>query len=208
MAAGTAALIGTGISAFQTLSSLGKKNSIEDEFNNYKRNELKNPYENMKLSTYGTDVMREESARNVASLTDSAISAGVRGVMGAIPKIQASANQVAQQIGTNLEEQDQRRQYAIAQGDERIMAMKENRDNQNLAALSSQYNAANQDFNQGLWGIASGISSFANAGGFNSSNPQAQSVNSGISPQGFSAFTSQPKATLPNQLPSSFYNRQ
>lgn len=157
------ALVGAGISVYQTVKANKEKKDAAEEMKAYNRQELENPYENIQLSTYGTDIMREESARTIASLTDAAKSAGVRGVMSAIPRIQSGANQVSQQIGADLEQQDLKRQYAVAQGEEQIMGVKENRDNQNIGAISSQYNAANQDFNQGLWGAATGLASAANS---------------------------------------------
>ena len=153
------ALVGTGISAFQTIKAGKEKKDAQKAMDNYNRQELVNPYENIKLSTYGTDVMREESARTVASLTDTARSMGARGAMGLIPKIQANANKVNQEIGMDLEQQDVNRQKMIAGGGERIMGYKEQRDNNNISALSSQYTAANEDFSKGLWGMASGAMS-------------------------------------------------
>ena len=179
-----AALIGTGISAFQTIKGASDKKAAQSAMDNYRRVELDNPYKNIQLSTYGTDIMRQDAALNLATLSDDARSAGVRGVMGAIPKLQAGYNKVSQQIGIDLEKQDLDRQYAVAQGDERILRMKEQRDNQNINAISSQYNAANEDFNRGLWGVASGLTSWANQADFGGFTPQVSSVNAGIQPVG------------------------
>lgn len=172
-----AALVGTGLSAFQTIKASKEKKDAQRAMDNYERQDLVNPHKDIQLSTYGTDIMRQDASRDIASFTDAARNAGIRGIMGAIPKLQAGSNRVNQQIGMDLEKQDLNRQQMIARGEERNTAYRENRDNQNLSAISSQYNAANQDFNQGLWGVASGITSFARQADFGGFTPQVSPVN-------------------------------
>ena len=201
-----AALVGTGISAIQAIGASKEKNASKRDMENYEVYEPTNTAKDISISSVGADIRREESARTVASLTDVAKSLGARGAYGMLPKIQANANKVNQEIGIDLDKQDINRQQMIARGADRIMAHKEQRDNANIAALSSQYTAANEDFNKGLWGVASGITSFANQfGGF---TPQVESVNSGIVSQVGSALTTTGvQSNLPSELPSSFYNR-
>lgn len=182
------ALIGTGLSAYQTIKSAKDKKDAQNAMRNYNRQELINPYENIKLSTYGTDVMREESARNTSTMVDALRGAGTRGI-AQLPKLQANTNKVNQEIAMDLERQDLRRQQMIARGDERIMAYKEQRDIDNLGAISSQYNAANQDFNKGLWGVASGITSTMRNTDFGGFTPQVESVGS-INSKGIDPFSS------------------
>lgn len=179
------ALVGTGLSAYQTVKDSSDKRKAQKEMDNYERQELINPYKDIQLSTYGTDIMRDDAARDVASFTEAARNSGIRGIMGVLPKLQANSNKVNQQIGMNLERQDLERKRMQARGDERIMNYKENRDNQNISAISSQYNAANQDFNNGLWGVASGLTSAVRNTNFGQNTPQANSVNA-LSPQGIS----------------------
>jgi hypothetical protein len=189
-----AALVGVGLSAAQAIKASSDKKKAENEMRNYKRQDLVNPYENMKLSTYGTDIMREDAGRDIASLTDAARGGGVRGVMGAIPRLQAQSNQVNQQIGANLEQQDLRRQYSIAQGEQQNTRIRENRDNQNLSAISSQYNAASQNMNAGIWGAASGLASAARTTDFGGFTPQVDSVGA-VASQGVSMYS--PQITAP-----------
>lgn len=155
------ALVGVGLSAYSAIKANKDKKKASKEAKKYQRQEIVNPYKDIPLSTYGTDIMREDASRDVATITEAARSAGLRGIATAIPRIQAHSNKVNQQIGMDLEKQDLRRKYNEAQAEMRIMGIHEQRDNQNLAALSSQYNAADQNFKQGLWGVASGLSSAA-----------------------------------------------
>ena len=158
-----AALVGTGISAYQAIKAGKDRKASKNAMDNYDRQELVNPYEKLKLSTYGTDIRREESARTVASLTDIAKGMGARGAWGLIPKIQGNANKVEGDIATDYVDKFEKREYAIAAAEEKINDWKVGRDNTNIAALSSQYNAANQDLNKGLWGMASGLMTYATA---------------------------------------------
>ena len=152
------ALVGTGLSAFQTINSAKEKKDAEKEKNAYQVFEPTNAAENISLASGATDIMRDESARNTATMVDALRNAGPRGI-AQIPRLQANANKVNQDIGLSYLERDEKRKYAVARGEEKIMDWKVNRDNNNLSAISSQYNAANENFNKGLWGVASGISS-------------------------------------------------
>lgn len=162
MGAATAtALVGTAISGYQAISSASEKKKVGDEIANYNRQDLVNSYRNMPLFTRGTDIMKEQSAINAASAIDTVRGGGARLVASTLPKIQSNLNKVDQEIALNLERQGIEREKMIAQGEERLTLLKEQRDIDNLNALSSQYNAAQQNFNQGLWGVASGVSSAA-----------------------------------------------
>ena len=153
------ALVGTGLSAFQAIKSASDKKKAESEAANYETTEIVNNAENLSLSTYGTDIMKEQSARNSALLIEAARGGGARGIASMLPRIQANNNKVDQDIAISLENQDIKRQYAINQGADNAMRMKVQRDTDNLSAISSQYNAANQNMNQGIWGVASGLAS-------------------------------------------------
>lgn len=154
-----AALVGTGLSAYQAVSAAGEKKASKNAMDNYNLHEPQNASKNISLASRGTDIMREESARTVASLTDIAKGMGARGAYGLIPKIQANANKVEEKIAMDMIARDEKRQYSIAADELKIDEWKINRDNANIAALSSQYTAANDSFNKGLWGVASGVTS-------------------------------------------------
>lgn len=181
------ALIGTGLSAYQTIKAGSDRKKAERDAANYNRQDLINSYKNIQLSTYGTDVMKEQSARNAATMIDASRSGGARTVASTLPRIQANLNSVDQQIAMDLEKQDIARQRDIARGEERLTLIKEQRDIDNLNAISSQYNAANQDFNRGLWGVASGISSLGRQVDFGGFTPKVSAVNA-TNPQGVSLF--------------------
>lgn len=161
-AAITTAAIGVGISGYMAYNSAQEKKKAKRALDNYDRQELKNPYENVQISTEGSDLMREESGRTSANLVEAAQGSGVRGVMGAIPKIQAYTNLENRDAQKYLDDQVQKREYAIAGDETNLRAVKENRDNANISALSSQIDKADQDMWNGISGMATSVAYGAN----------------------------------------------
>lgn len=106
--------------------------------------------------------MREESGRNSANMVDASRNAGIRGIMGAIPKIQANDNAVNRQIQVDLDNQVMKKEYAVAGDKVGLRDMRENRDNANIAAFSSQLQKGDADMMNGISGVAKGIQYGAN----------------------------------------------
>lgn len=163
MAAITTAAIGLAASGYQVYSSEKKKKQAQNELNNYERQELTNAFENVKISTMGSDLLKEENARNTANLVDATRIAGDRTIIGGIPRIVASSNEVSREAAKMLDDQVKQKEYAIAGDKTRIQGITENRDISNISALSSQVDAANQDKWNGINGAISSIYSLGNA---------------------------------------------
>lgn len=155
-----AGLVGSGIQMF---GAARDRKRAQRELDNYERVELTNPYRDMQISTMGSDLMREESQRNSATAYDVLGTAGDRAILGGMGKVVASGNQANRQAALDLDRQFQQRQQAIAGGEMNLLQMKEARDNQNITALSSQINDAQQRFDSGMMGIASSLGAGARA---------------------------------------------
>jgi len=125
---------------------------------NYQRQELNNAFRDVQVSTLGSDLMRDENARNMSTATDTIVQAGDRSIVGGLPKIVAQTNLANQEARKYLDDQAIKREYAIASDEQQIRAMKEARDNANISALSSQFNSANQNMWNGLKGLGSAVS--------------------------------------------------
>ena len=104
----------------------------------------------------GSDLLREENARTSAGLTDALQQSGTRGIIGGIPRVVSATNQINQDAAKLLDDQQQRREYAIAGDNARIEGITEDRDNGNIAGLSSQVDAGRQDMWDGIMGGLSG----------------------------------------------------
>jgi hypothetical protein len=149
------------MSAYQAYDGAQRQKKAQRELNDYERQELNNAYENVQISTMGSDLLREENARTSANLVDASQLGGARTVIGAVPRVVAATNEINQNAAKMLDDQVRQREYAIAGDNARIEGITENRDIANIAGLSSQIDAGRQD----MWnGISSGLSSAAYMG--------------------------------------------
>lgn len=155
MAAATTAVLGLGMSAYQMVDGISREKKNQRALDDYERQELDNAFKEIQISTYGADLLREENARTSAGLIDSARQGGSRSIIGGIPRIVGATNQINQEAGRLIDGQVVNREYAIAGDNARIEGITENRDNQNINALSSQVQAGRQDFMSGMMGAAS-----------------------------------------------------
>jgi hypothetical protein len=169
-AAITSAAIGAGVAAYTVYNAEEQKKKAKKELNNYEREELNNAFENVQISTMGSDLLREENARTTANLVDATQTAGARTVIGAIPRVVGASNEINREAAKMLDDQVQRREYAIAGDNARVENIRENRDNANISALSSQIDAANQDSMNGIMGFASSVGSIGRSIGRNNAN--------------------------------------
>jgi heme exporter protein D len=137
-----------------------EKKRIAREIANQKRPELINAAEGLQVSTRGADLQREEVARNSAtSLSDAGTRALGVGV-GRVAAVNADSNA---KIGANLDEQQKGIDMIRAQDNATIRGIKEGRSASDLAALSSQYNAAQQNGTQAMGNVLQGAGMAGNA---------------------------------------------
>ena len=161
MAAITSAIVGAaglGMSAYQMVDAKKNQKKAQNELNSYERQVLTNAFENVKISTMGSDILRDENARNTANLVNASKMGGARTIIGAVPKIVASSNEVNQTAAKMVDDQIINREYAIAGDKTRIQGITEQRDIANISALSSQVDASKQDFWNGVNGALSSAS--------------------------------------------------
>lgn len=149
MAAVTGAVLGVAAAGASIYQGEQQKKKAKAGLNSYERQELNNAFENVGISTVGTDLMREEAQRTTANIGDALQGGGSRGLV-MLPAVQANTNQVNRQIQKDLDDQIIQREYAIAGEDSRIMGIKEQRDNQTIAAFGSSYSAREQKVWKGI----------------------------------------------------------
>ena len=198
MAAATSMAIMGGIGmakgAYDTVQASKEKKKRQAELDAYQRQELTNSYKNMQISTIGSDLMREESSRNIATAMNSIGNAGTRAIIGATPKLVAEQNNVDRAIQKDLDEQVQKRDYAIAGDDAQIRGMQEQREYQDLAGLGNAIDTARQDQNMGMNTMLNGTMAVASgmSGSIGNSTPKVKPVSTlnpiGIQKPSFSKF--------------------
>lgn len=201
-AAITSAAIGTGLGIVQAIGGAKQKKDAQNAINNYDRVDISadaNPYRDMQISTVGSDLATEETQRMSASALGALQGGGIRGILGGLPQLVSATNSANRNIAVDLDRQAQDRQLRIAQGEEKLLGMRENRDIQNLNALSNQYNSGNQDMWSGISGIGSGLTSAL--GSFGGFTPQVSSPNA-LNPTGTTPFSGGAKisTSMPNKL--------
>ena len=154
MAAISSAVLTGGLAVFQTVKGIQeKKQGIRDK-NGYDKQDLTNAYENKPISTMATDYLAEQSQLATSNLVQASQNGGIRGVLGAIPSIQAENNRQAQAGMNFIDNQVTTRTNNIAQDNVRLRDMTENRDNRNLNAIDSNIQSGNQDMWAGMMGMA------------------------------------------------------
>jgi len=156
MAAATAAMVGIGLlgSAYQAIKGAQDARDAKNALNNYDRQKLTNSAEGMKVSTLGSDLLREEAQRMSASQTEALKVIGSRGIIAGLGRVEAGNQQTNRQIAADLDTKQERIDQFFAQDQSNIRAMQEQREQQDISGLSSQYNAGNQMMFQGIGGIA------------------------------------------------------
>lgn len=177
-AAITSAAIGVAAAGYQIHQGEQQKKKAKRALDSYERQELDNAFKDVEISTFGSDLLREENARTSAGLVDAAQQGGSRSIIGAIPKIVAGTNSINQEAAKLIDDQFINREYAIASDNARIEGITENRDVSNIAGLSSQYNAGRQDSWNGVMGLASSAAYL----GRNLSGPQTAQPRQQVKP--------------------------
>ena len=182
--------------AYDTISASKRQKQRQAEYDAYQRQKLEdsNVYKKKQISTIGSDLMREESSRNMATAMNSIGNAGTRAIIGATPKLVAEQNNVDRTIQKDLDQQVQKRDYAIAGDDAQIRGMQEQREYQDLAGLGNAIDTARQDQNMGTNTMLNGVMSAAlgMSGSIGNSTPKVKPVSTlnpiGIQKPSFSKF--------------------
>lgn len=156
MASAAAGVLGAGVGLYQTIEGSKQARNAQKALEEYQRQEFQNIAEGMQVSTLGADLQREEQQRVVASQIDALQGAGTRGIVGGLGRVEAGNQAVNKQIGADLDMQQKQIDQIKAQDEARIRDMQENREMQDISALSSQYNTGQQNMMSGLGNVIAG----------------------------------------------------
>lgn len=146
-----------GLGVYGAIQESKEKRDAARELENLKRQEFENVAEGMQVSTLGADLLKEEQARVAASQLESLQGAGGRGIIGGYGRVEAGSQLANRQIASDLDLQQKEIDKLKAEDAIRIRNLKEERERADVAALSSQYNASNQDMNMNLGQIIQGV---------------------------------------------------
>ncbi len=152
-----------------------KQRKIRKAIADFKRQDLVNPYENMKISTMGSDIMREDNARMASMAMAQAQEAGGRSAARIAGSVQQNSNEVSRQIALNQDNQIQNRDRLIADQEAEFTRMKESRDIAQMEGLGQALNVSNANKVNSMNSFGNAIGNMASLyDASNASAPQMQ----------------------------------
>ncbi len=163
MAVITTAAIGIGVSAYQVGTSISDKKKAQKAIDNFKPQELRNPYADLAIDTTAADQQTAANISNVATSVDALQRTGARGVAAGVPKLTESSILLQERISADLTKQAQHRDELIARGEDNIQNLQEQREREILSGLGQKLNVADQNLATGIQGAASSIVALGSA---------------------------------------------
>ena len=149
-------IVGAGMGITQSIMGAVQAKEAREALENYQRQELENVAENMRVSTLGADLQREENARLASTQIDALRGGGTRTIIGASGRVDANSQEMNRKIAAGLDEQQIGIDKMYAEDKANIRGMKENRENADISALSSQYTAGRQGMFDGMSNVLRG----------------------------------------------------
>lgn len=136
-----ASVIGGAISGFSSIKE-GKKmmKAGQAGIDNFKWQDLTNPYKNLTASTAGTEMRLDEGARATATAVNALQQGGNRALVGGLGKVQAQNNLLARDVTATLDERNKEIEMAAAGQDVNNMMMTEKRQGDELAGYGNMIN--------------------------------------------------------------------
>lgn len=154
--------LSAGLGIYQTIQGSKEKRDAQKALENYERQKLENVAQDLQVSTLGADRQLAEQSRLASTQIGALQGGGTRALIGGLGKVEAGNQAVNDQVVAQLDQDQERINQMIASDNANIRGMQENRENADISALSSQYQAGKQDMNMGLGNIVQGIGSVAN----------------------------------------------
>lgn len=150
------------MSARQAKKGADQAKEAKEAMEKYKRQKLENPYKDLRVSTMGADLAREEAARNYMSSVNALQSGGLTG-LSVLPGLTANQNYLNRQIGVDLDRQFITNENQRAGGRAYVQNLQEQREIADLAGLGVQQWVGEQNKYTGLQNMAKSLPMFASS---------------------------------------------
>lgn len=144
------AAVGLGLSVYQTVDAKKKQKEAEKAAEEYERQQLKNPYEDLQVSTLGAELQQQNLNNQVGTAVDTLRAGGTRAILGGLPTIYDSVIQSNNQIAAGLDQQANQNEQLAAQGSAMVQNMTDQRERDDLLGIGNAINTYRQEYNQGL----------------------------------------------------------
>ena len=148
--------ISTATAIASTVDGISKSNKAEKALDNLQTPEYDNPNREIKVSTAGSDLIKEEGQRTTANILNGMQGGSARTMLSGLPQLASFTNDINQKAALNIE-------YAIAGYEERLNGIEENRYQGEIAGLGAMYNSGQHQMWNGIKGTISGAGSSARA---------------------------------------------
>lgn len=158
------AAVSLGVSVYQTVDAKKKQKQAEKDAEEYERQELKNPYEDLQVSRMGADLQQENLNTQVSTATDALKAGGSRAIIGGMPTLYENIIKSNQQIAAGLDQQYNQNQQLSAQGTSMVQGMQEQREKDDLLGIGNAINTYRQEFNNGITSVVKSGAALASAG--------------------------------------------
>ncbi len=152
-AAVTGVAISAAVAGYSIYQGEKKKKEAEVAHKNIDIPTLENVYQDLPISTVGSDFLKEQNSRTTSQLVGASRNAGIRGVLSAVPKIQSFSNDANREGQAYLDNQVQDRNRLIASDNQRIQGMEEQRYNAELAGIGQLMEVGQAYTDQGIRGL-------------------------------------------------------
>jgi hypothetical protein len=162
MATATAAA-GIAGGAAKFFSGRAQQRKGEKFINNFKWQELKDPYGDLAVSTLGADMRKEEASRTTATSVDALSQGGARTLLGGLGKVQDSNNQVNKDIAAGLDEQQKNLDKLSAGQIVANQTVIEKRQGDELAGYGQMVNTGMGQKWAGVDGAINALASYSNS---------------------------------------------
>lgn len=134
------AVAGLGISGAKFFEGRRMQKKAEKFIENFQWQDLQNPYDNVQVSTLGSDLRTEEAARTTATSVDALRTGGTRALVGGLGRIQSQNNLLNREIAANLDQQQKQLDYASANQEVNNQNIMEQRQANELAGYGQMFN--------------------------------------------------------------------
>jgi hypothetical protein len=160
-----AAAVAAGSALAKGISGAVQASKAKKALNNFKRQELKNVTEGMRVSTLGAELQTQEAQRRFSTSVDALRSGGVRGLVGGLGT-QEQLQQVQQQrVSADLDRQQVAIEQMRAQDEGRIRGMQEERETFDIGRLAGQQAAGRAQVSSAIGDIGNIATSFISPAG-------------------------------------------
>lgn len=152
------AAVTTGAAVAKSISGSKMASEAKDAINDFERQDIENAYAKLAPSTAGAELQAENLMRTTATLSEQAGETGARGTVGMGGEILKMETQASREIAAQLDEQKATLDKLAASGEMQTQAIREQRENQELAALGQMYQTGRQDMWSGITEASKGLS--------------------------------------------------